>query len=133
MLAVSLKWRLGVVRRRPKGTKQERGAGQTPLPAQGLGGWTWVWMEGEAGERRGYLPLGPLLPALSVSPCFASTLSLLVILGFFFGFESLSESVHVSCFSLPQLLSPTAFSISLWFSQSFSFSFSLSISISLSV
>lgn len=40
MLAVSLKWRLGVVRRRPKGTDGGAGHGAALLPAQGLGCWT---------------------------------------------------------------------------------------------
>lgn len=69
MLAVSLKWRLGVVRRRPKGTKQDGGSGWTPLPARGLGGWTWVWMEGQAEEPRDTSRLG-----LSSLPCLPDSL-----------------------------------------------------------
>lgn len=69
MLAVSLKWRLGVVRRRPKGTERSgrgpgRIAGQILLPAQGLGGRTWVWVEGRV---RG--PGGDLRPGLPSLPC----------------------------------------------------------------
>lgn len=132
MLAVSLKWRLGVVRRRPKGTKQEWGAGQTALPAQGLGGWTWVWMEGEAGERRGYLPLGPLLPALSLpaspQPC---------LFWCFGGFSSVSSlflnlcmclvSLYPSCCLLPPSPSPSGL-----FSRPLSLSLSPSPSLCLS-
>lgn len=83
MLAVSLKWRLGVVRRRPKGTKQERDAGQTPLPAQGLGGWTWVWTEREAEEPRGNLRSGlsslPCLSALRLDPVSSGALGVFLL------------------------------------------------------
>lgn len=52
MLAVSLKWRLGVVRRRPKGTEQRL--------LSGAGGAT-----GEAPS----LPLVPMSPSLLLSGC----------------------------------------------------------------
>lgn len=64
MLAVSLKWRLGVVRRRPKGTAGT-GIGQTPLPAPGLGGWTCVWREAEGPRGTSSLGLSSL-PCLSL-------------------------------------------------------------------
>lgn len=69
---MSLRWRLGVVRRRPKGTERSgregtgtgTDCGQIPLPAQGLGGGTRVWMEGEAERPQGDSARAPL-PALA--------------------------------------------------------------------
>lgn len=65
MLAVSLKWRLGVVRRRPKGTEWGDGQGAAGLPAQGLGGWT---RSGWKAEAEGSWGPGASFPALSLPP-----------------------------------------------------------------
>jgi hypothetical protein len=52
MLAVSLKWRLGVVRRRPKGTEQRL-----------------LWGAGGATGETPSLPLVPTFPSLLLSGC----------------------------------------------------------------
>lgn len=125
MLAVSLKWRLGVVRRRPKGTERP-GAGR-PLPARGwalgLGtGRALRAAEGLDGGRR--LPLPASRP---VAPRSASTLSLAL-----FGF--------LCCLCLPSVWVSFSLNLSLWVvsvcpaavSISLGFVPSLSLSISLS-